>query len=455
VEATVEQFRYPTSPNAVIDLVKQNKKIRCSGALHSCAPLIESQGIILSLTKLDRIISIDTERRIVRMEAGVRMHDLCTYLSDYGLAVGTLGTIDWQTICGAVMTGTHGGGLTIPSLHDFVRSYTLVLPNGALKKVEKETSPTLFRAMAPSMGLFGAVVEMEMAVVPLEILEARLFVVPMDDVIHCFDSLMKTNKYARVVVYPTIKKATIWTANPVASREAAVANGATNNVGYANFRNDEEKVMLESFLDLCNENEFEQADEVLERVLVSQISRLNHYVGQYNHVLCLERNNGIPHADIEMNFSYDKYKEVLQTVFDYYKTNRLPYYNFEIRTTNQDDAFLSCCQSRRAMWIDFQAKASISKNFFEEMTSLLKQYGYRKHWAKGMDNSDPRYIVDQFPDIAKFIEAVKLIDPMGKFRNDEGESWFKALDRLTAGDCTTNATEGSKILIKETVSTIG
>ena len=147
VEAGVKQFRFPVNVEDVVEMIKSNEKIRCAGALHSCAPLIESQGIILSVTKLDRIISIDTAARIVRMQAGVRMHDLCTYLADYGLAVGTLGTIDWQTICGAVMTGTHGGGLTIPSLHDFVRSYTIVLPDGALKRVHKETSPTLFRAM--------------------------------------------------------------------------------------------------------------------------------------------------------------------------------------------------------------------------------------------------------------------------------------------------------------------
>jgi FAD/FMN-containing dehydrogenase len=147
VEAGAEQFRYPVKVEDVVEMIKENEKIRCSGALHSCAPLIESQGIILSLTKLDQIISIDTAARIVRMQAGVRMHDLCAYLADYCLAVGTLGTIDWQTICGAVMTGTHGGGLTIPSLHDFVRSYTIVLPDGALKRVDKETSPSLFRAM--------------------------------------------------------------------------------------------------------------------------------------------------------------------------------------------------------------------------------------------------------------------------------------------------------------------
>jgi hypothetical protein len=44
-------FRYPESIEEVISLVNSNSKIRCAGALHSCAPLIASEGIIMSLTK--------------------------------------------------------------------------------------------------------------------------------------------------------------------------------------------------------------------------------------------------------------------------------------------------------------------------------------------------------------------------------------------------------------------
>merc|ERR1712032_1202150 len=176
----------------------------------------------MSLTKLDRIISIDPKMMIVRCESGVRIHDLCDALAPYGLALGTLGTIDWQTICGAVMTGTHGGALTIASLHEFVQSYTLVKPNGTIQKISKQSEPMLFSAMAPSMGVFGAVVELEIGVVPLMILEARMTVVPFEDIIESFDVVMRTNVYARVVVYPSIGKATIWTANPIKSIAATV-----------------------------------------------------------------------------------------------------------------------------------------------------------------------------------------------------------------------------------------
>lgn len=278
------------------------------------------------------------------------------------------------------------------------------------------------------MGLFGAVVEMEMEVVPLEVLEAKIRAVPIDDVVEEFEHVMKSNKYARVVSYPSIGKATIWTANPVKSREAAVAKGASSHRGYTDFRNLAEKTMLQEYLNLCKANDFESADNVLERVLESQLVRLKHYVGQYNHVLCLERNNGIPHADIEFNFDFNKHKEVLRTVHSHHKTKRMPYYNYEIRTTKRDDALLSCCQGRDAMWIDFQAKADVSKEYFQEMEVLMKPFGFRKHWAKGMDNTNPSYVLEQFPRVTDFVKLMKSFDPSGKFRNAQAEAWFEAME---------------------------
>lgn len=147
VEASIEQFRYPETVEDVVKLVSTHGKIRCAGALHSCAPLIASEGIIMSLTRMDKILDIDAETSVVRVQSGVRIHDLCDALAPHGLAVGTLGTIDWQTLSGAVMTGTHGGGLSIPSLHDFVRSYTLVTSDGEVRKVRKAEEPDLFQAM--------------------------------------------------------------------------------------------------------------------------------------------------------------------------------------------------------------------------------------------------------------------------------------------------------------------
>lgn len=292
----------------------------------------------------------------------------------------------------------------------------------------------MFSAIAPSMGLLGVVVEMEIQCVPLETLEARMDTIEFDQLIEVFESVVKTNKYARIVVYPNINKATIWGANPVSSRREAIDRGAVNSPNYTNFRNDEEKELLEKYLLYCERGLYKKADILLEEVLSSQVKRLQHYVGQYHHVLCKERNNGIPHADIEFNFDLKKYKQVLTTVKKFCDDERVPYYNFEIRTTKQDDAMLSCCKGRDSMWIDFQAKADVSKDFFDKVESLLQPIGFRKHWAKGLDQSNPESIMNQFNDMKKFLLIMKELDPDGKFRNIASENWFRIMNAAAEED---------------------
>jgi len=417
------KIRKPKNQKELEELVKSSEKIRCAGAMHSCAPLIVSEGIILSLENFDKILEINVEKGTAKVQAGVRINDLCNALAPHGLAMGTLGTIDWQTIAGAVMTGTHGGSLTVKSMHTFINSYTLMKANGEVIKITKDSDKNLYSALAPSMGLLGIVTELEVQCVPLEHLEAKIEAIPFEDLEHKFEDVMKSNKYARVVVYPSISKATIWTANPVDPKDA-VARGAIRSKGYINFRDENEKAMLEQFLWLCGKKRFAKAEEVLMRVLDSQLDRLNHYVGQYNHVLCKERNNGIPHADIEFNFDFRSNKQVIQAVKKYCDSTRVPYYNFEMRTTQKDDSFLSCCYGRDAMWIDFQAKASESTSFFEDIEVILKPIGFRKHWAKGLDYTDPKFVIDQFPKSPEFLTIVDEFDPTGKFQNESGKKWF-------------------------------
>jgi len=419
------KFRRPTSVEGVVATVSCAEKVRCAGAMHSCAPLIACEGIIISLDRMDRILEIDAKRQRVRVQAGVHIHELCEALAPYGLALGTLGTIDWQTVVGAVMTGTHGGSLTTPSLHAFMEAYTMVTAEGKIVEVRRDDQPRLFAAMAPSMGVFGVVVEAEMRCVPLQHLEARLVAVPFKDLIHRFTAIMTENKYARVVVYPTIGQATVWTANPVKPGDA-VAAGATAASGYMNFRDEREKAWLEEFLWHSKRKSFDRADSLLQKVMDSQLQRLAHYEGQYNHVLCKERNHGIPHADMELGFSFSRAEDVLKAAFEFCKDSRMPYYNFEVRATQEDDAMLSCCHGRDTMWIDFQAKAGDNWKFFGQMEDLFAPIGYRKHWAKGMDHTNPQYIMQQYPMLSEFLALVEEHDPNGKFRNDHVELWLTA-----------------------------
>jgi hypothetical protein len=77
------------------------------------------------------------------------------------------------------------------------------------------------------------------------------------------------------------------------------------------------------------------------------------------------------------------------------------------------------------MWIDFQAKASEMGPYFGAMEDLLSPIGYRKHWAKGMDHTNPDAIMQQFPKLPEFLALMEKFDPDGKFRNEHTDMWFK------------------------------
>jgi FAD/FMN-containing dehydrogenase len=164
--------------------------------MHSCAPLVISEGVIISLDNLNQILEIDPEERWARVQPGVCVHELCNATKQYGLAVGTLGTIDWQTIVGAVMTGTHGGSLTTPSMHTFMDSYTLVKANCESMKVNRDSDPKLFSAMAPCMGVLGVVVEAKVRLVELEYLEAQMEALSFSEVIPKFQNHERQQVYS-------------------------------------------------------------------------------------------------------------------------------------------------------------------------------------------------------------------------------------------------------------------
>ena len=359
-----------------------------------------------------KIPDVDIENATVTVQPGVRTFEIYKAVKPHNLAMGTLGTIDWQGAIGVVMTATHGGSLTTPSLHDFVESYTLIKANGEVMTVTREDDPNLFSAMAPSVGVFGVVTECTFCLVKLQYLEAQIKSMPFQDVIPMFKDIMQNNKYARIVVYPSIDMATVWRANPVPKKDDGAARGAVTSINYINFRDEYGKTRLEKFLVHQERAEYDKGDNLLHKVMDSQLKRLNRYEGvvlkvfeldvamchnltgfeldvamchnltvfvclclsasQVRRTTCCARNETTvsPMLTSSLDLITQRRSRFLREWY-LMEGNRMPYYNFEIRITKQDDAMMSCCNGRDTLFIDFQAKASTQRNitFIEQIHS--------------------------------------------------------------------------------------
>jgi len=94
------------------------------------------------------------------MEAGITVERLNKWLFKHGLALENMGDANPQNIAGAVSTETHGSGVALGSLSEFVEGMTIVKADGQLHTL----SPSELRAGRVSLGKLGVVYSLKLRV---------------------------------------------------------------------------------------------------------------------------------------------------------------------------------------------------------------------------------------------------------------------------------------------------
>ncbi|MDG4787890.1 LLM class flavin-dependent oxidoreductase [Micromonospora sp. WMMD1102] len=119
-------------------------------------------GILLDLSKLNRIEVLDRATRRIRLEPGARWGQVAQALAPYGLAMSS-GDYGDVGVGGLATTGGIGylarkHGLTV----DHVVAAELVTADGRLLRVDRDHHPDLFWAVRGAGGNFGVVTALEL-----------------------------------------------------------------------------------------------------------------------------------------------------------------------------------------------------------------------------------------------------------------------------------------------------
>ncbi len=170
ISTTPDRLVYPNTVEEIIDQVKyasENKiTIKAIGHAHSLVEnFFADGGIILMLTNMTRIITIDTINMIITVEPGVLLYDVVTTLNTLGFALGGLyPAYAGITIGGIISTSAHIGSLQFPaSISDTVVSLKAVVPPG--KIIEPSTKEEL-AAFSTHIGVLGVIYEISLKIVP-------------------------------------------------------------------------------------------------------------------------------------------------------------------------------------------------------------------------------------------------------------------------------------------------
>lgn len=159
VVATPEFTFKPDSKEDIIAIIQdaesKGRRVRAVGAGHSFSQVAEParRDYFMEMFRLnacgkyEEALSLEgsrtkedgEERHFVKAQAGIRIKCLNKALDKMGLALDNMGAFDWQTVSGALSTGTHGTGIHQPAFPDMVRAIVIIGTGGKVTQYEPET----------------------------------------------------------------------------------------------------------------------------------------------------------------------------------------------------------------------------------------------------------------------------------------------------------------------------
>ncbi len=181
---------------------KAGHVVRVAGAGHSFTGLVPTDGTLISLGRMNQVLDVDHASGLVRVEAGITIHDLNLALDRHGLAMENLGDIDKQSIAGATATGTHGTGATLRNLSSQLHAVELMRADGSLVTLDKASDPDGWRAARVSLGALGVVTAVTIKTVPNFRLRGADGPLRLDQALEQVDRLVADNDHFEMYWFP-------------------------------------------------------------------------------------------------------------------------------------------------------------------------------------------------------------------------------------------------------------
>lgn len=367
---------------AIRDALRQERGVRVPGGGHSFTPIVETRDLLLDLSQLSGVVSVDREGRQAVVRAGSTIASLGAPLWDEGLAIANQGDVDVQSIAGAIATGTKGSGTAYGSMSSRVSSLRLVNAHGDVVDITEET-PDLLHASQVSLGLFGPVLRVGLRLVPAYKLREENVVLPMDEVLRQWDHLLKEYRHFSFWWMPADRSADMYKLGDVPADHCFVkllreipADAPDGPVGEVNRRTDRAHRI---YPDGTTDAEFHE---------------LEYMVG------AADAREAI---DVMRHLMQHDFPDEISPL--------------QVRWQQADKGFVSPQYGRHST--SLSVSGEIGRNyepFLRAVDAALQPYEARPHWGK-LHFLDRRRVEALYPRFDAFVKIRREMDPKGLFLN--------------------------------------
>ena len=405
-------FERPRSELEVVEAVGRarvaGQRVKVVGSGHSFTDIACTDGRMLTLEGLNRVLHVDEEAGLVTVEAGITIERLNEELAARGLALPNLGDIDRQSIAGAVSTATHGTGAGFGGLATFLRGLQLVTADGEALRCSPDEEPEVFHAARVGLGALGVMTRATLQCVPafnLHHVEQRH---PLAAVLDDLDRYVDGNEHFEFYWLPhTDSCATI-----------------------ENNRTDDEAMVKSAYkrwrAEVFYPNYFFGAVVATGRAAPRLVPRLNRFVaGQLSRTELVQRSDRVlvstrlvRFAEMEYAVPRAKARVAVDGVREFIDRRGLHVsFPIEVRFTAPDDIPLGTAFGRDTCYVAVHmARPQPYEEYFRGVEAVMDRLDGRPHWGK-LHFQTAATLAPRYPEWDRYQAVRRKLDPDGRFSN--------------------------------------
>jgi L-gulono-1,4-lactone dehydrogenase len=381
--------------------------VKAVGAGHSYSAIACTDGHLVELTDYAGVLDADPTTGLVTVQAGIPLWKLNEELAQRGLAMEVLGDIAYQSIAGAVSTGTHGPGIRFANVASRVEGMRIIRADGSVVECSRQVDPELWSAARVGLGALGMISTVTLRAVPAFNLHAVEEPMSMDRVLGDLDSLVDGNDHFGFFWFPGSSVA-------LAKRSRRTTEPPAPRSRFDEWLND---TVIDNYV-------YGAACRVATRAPAAARSIVRGAGGKRRHewidrsdrvfatprlVRVVEMEYSIPRAAFPEAF------ERLGRLIDSVGTPiTVP---VECRWAAGDDIPLSHASGRDSAYIAVHVyRGQPYDQYFQGVEKIMSDYEGRPHWGK-LHFQSAETLAPRYPRWEEFQEVRRRMDPEGRFAN--------------------------------------
>ena len=382
-----------------------SQAVRMVGGGHSFSPLVASDGLIVSLDKLQGVIAVDTEARIARVRAGTRLWALGDALAAHGLAMENLGDINVQSLAGATSTGTHGTGIAFGNLATQIVGMKFLRADGSEASASAAEDPALFAGGRIGLGSLGVLTEISLRLVPSYRLHLERDTMDLEECLARSDELVAANRNFEFYWMPH--------SGVVQTKAWNTTDAPVDKHDWKRWVND---VLLENttFGLLCDIGKAVPAlCPSISRLCASLLSHSEQVDASHS---MLSTVRSVRFNEMEWSLPAARGADALREIRALISRREFPLmFPLEYRWVRADDLWLSPNHGRDSVHISVhQFRGMPFERYFDAVQAICLNHGGRPHWGK-VHSLKGRRLAALYPRWDDFLALRERMDPAGRF----------------------------------------